>query len=318
MARYAKVSTIGAPLISVDETLSFDEAIKAIEETLMSKIKPVLPDKPDLILMPEMCDVPINYNLQQREAFLKHRGGSHIRFFGKIAKENHCNIGFCTYRYGASDYTLNTMYVLDREGNIAGRYNKNHIVMPLERDQNVRGGVDTPIIQLDIGRIACIICFDLNFDTTREAYKAQKPEIILFSSMYHGGIVQQFWAQSCRAFFIGAISNSYPSAVISPMGETLAYSTNYTPYATTTINLDYALAHHDYNTEKFVALKEKYGTRVTFFEPGNIGYVQITSECPDISVSEMVKEFEITLLDDYLDGALAAQKLPQNCGAVSE
>jgi len=314
MARYVKISTIGAPLITVDDSLSFVEAIAVIEEYLISIIKPVLPDKPDLILLTEMCDVPTNYNVPKREEFLRHRGDSHLRFFGKLARENHCNIAFCTYRFGAGDYTLNTTYVIDREGSIAGQYSKNHIVIPQESAQNVRSGTKAPIIELDIGRVACAICFDLNFDVLRTTYKALKPEIILFSSMYHGGIVQQFWAQSCRSYFVGAIAHSRPSSIISPMGEILAYSTNYTGHVTATINLDYAMAHFDHHHEKFAALKEKYGARVEIFEPGNIGYVQISSQCPDISAAQMLEEFEIMPLDDYLEGALAVQLLPESRG----
>ena len=318
MARYVKISTVGAPLIAVDEALSHDEALEHIEQTLTKYVKPVLPDKPDLILLPEMCDVPTNYSIKQREEFLKHRGDRHIQFFAKIAKENHCNIGFCTYRFGKGDYTLNTLYIINRDGEIAGHYNKNHVVIPMESDQNVRSGAIAPIIELDIGRVACAICFDLNFDVLRTHYKALKPEIILFSSMFHGGIQQQFWAQSCRAYFVGAIANSRPSAILSPMGETLAYTTNYTRHVTTTINLDYAMVHLDYHQEKLAALKDKYGPGVEIFDPGNIGYVQITSTCGDISASQMVKEFEMTLLDDYFSNCLAVQSLPENRAEVSE
>jgi len=311
MARYVKISTVGSPLIDADLSLPYAETQKQAEEYLLKQIEQVLPDKPDLILMPEMCDVPVNYDVPRREAFLRQRGDGHLNFFGKIARDNNCNLGFCTYRFGAGDYTLNTLYVLDRKGRVAGHYNKNHIVIPGESDQNVKCGVEAPIIELDIGTVACIICFDLNFDVIREHYKALKPEIILFASMYHGGVVQQIWAQQCRAYFVGAICNSRPSAVISPMGETIAYSTNYTNYAAATVNLDYALAHYDYNQEKFIAMKKKYGPAVKLSEPGNLAYVMITSEC-GTGAADMVEEFGVLTLDNYFSGALAAHNMPEN------
>jgi len=312
MARYVKISTVGSPLIHVDEALSNREARTFVEDYLTKQIGQVLPDRPDLILLPEMCDVPRSYDLPRRLEYIRERGDANIRFFADIAVENNCNIAFCTYRYGAGDYTLNTLYVLNRDGSVAGHYNKNHIVIPSERDQNVRCGTEAPIIELDIGRIACAICFDLNFDVIRTHYKALRPEIILFSSMYHGGIVQQFWAQSCQAYFVGAICSSRPSAIISPMGEILAYSTNYNNFATATVNLDYALAHIDYHAEKFKNFKKKYGPDVNIFDPGNIGYYMLTSERAGVSIAEMFKEFEIATLDEYLNGALAAHNLPDN------
>jgi len=315
MARYVKISTVGSPLIETDLSLPYAGAQKKAEDYLLKQIEQVLPDKPDLILMPEMCDVPTNYELPAREEYLRQRGDGHLDFFGKIARDNHCNLAFCTYRFGANDYTLNTLYALDRRGRVAGYYNKNHVVIPGESGQNIKCGVKAPLVELDIGKIACAICFDLNFDVIRNHYKALKPELILFSSMYHGGIVQQIWAQQCRAYFVGAICGTRPSAIISPMGEILAYSTNYTNYATATVNLDYALAHYDYNQDKFIAMKKKYGPSVKISEPGNIAYVMITSECEKTSAAEMTEEFGIQTLDDYLNGALAAHNAPENrCG----
>ena len=314
MARYVKISTIGCQLIQVDESLSNAEARAKMEEYLAAQIAQVLPDRPDLILLPEMCDVPRNYGVTRRLEYIRERGDANIRFFAGIAAKNKCNVAFCTYRFGAGDYTLNTMYVLNRDGSVAGYYNKNHIVIPSELDKNVRCGAEAPIIKLDIGRIACAICFDLNFDAIRTHYKAQKPDIILFSSMYHGGIVQQFWAQSCQSYFVGSICDSRPSSIISPLGEILAYTTNYNNHVTATVNLDYALAHIDYHAEKFVNLKRKYGPDVIINDPGNIGYYMLTSERPDVTVADMFKEFGIATLDEYLDGALAVQRLPENRG----
>jgi len=81
---------------------------------------------------------------------------------------------------------------------------------------------------------------------------------------------------------------------------------------TATVNLDYALAHIDYHSEKFAELKRKYGPGVKITDPGNIGYYMLTSELEGVTVAEMLGEFGIKTLDDYLDGALAAHGLPEN------
>ena len=91
------------------------------------------------------------------------------------------------------------------------------------------------MIQCDFGRVVCAICFDLNFDELRLRYVQARPDLILFSSMYHGGLMQNYWAYSCRSHFIGAI-NGLQCTVISPLGELLAASTNYFHHITTTVN----------------------------------------------------------------------------------
>lgn len=49
------------------------------------------------------------------------------------------------------------------------------------------------------------------------------------------------------------------------------------------------------------ALKKKYGSDVTIYDPGRIGAVMITSESYNISAKDMVKEFDFELLEDYLN-----------------
>ena len=135
-------------------------------------------------------------------------------------------------------------------------------------------------------------------------YAAQKPDLILFSSMYHGGLSQEYWAYSCRAYFAGAICNDQ-SRILNPFGETLASTTNYYNFVTGKINLDYALVHIDNNAEKYRAAKEKYGDQLLIHDPGHIGAVMMTYEGTDRTVWDIIREFGITPLDDYFNACRA-------------
>jgi len=65
------------------------------------------------------------------------------------------------------------------------------------------------------------------------------------------------------------------------------------------------VAHLDYNGAKLQALKAKYGPQVSIHDPGSdMGSVLITSESEDIAVDEMIAEFGIELLDDYIERSL--------------
>jgi hypothetical protein len=68
-----------------------------------------------------------------------------------------------------------------------------------------------------------------------------------------------------------------------------------------TVNLDCRLAHFDHNWAKLRALKKKYGEKVTIYDPGKFGAVMISSEHDKVNTNEMVQEFDIELLDDYLN-----------------
>jgi len=180
-------------------------------------------------------------------------------------------------------------------------YNKNYITFR-GAAFGTKAGDKTPIFQTDFGTVGCIICFDLNFDELRQKYASKKPDILLFLSMYHGGLVQGYWAYSCESYFVGSMgTNSVPSEIRNPLGNVIATSTNYFDFAVTTVNLDYKLVHLDQNWGKLRALKKKYGRDVTIYDPGRIGAVMITSEADSISAADMAKEFGIELLDDYLN-----------------
>jgi hypothetical protein len=87
------------------------------------------------------------------------------------------------------------------------------------------------------------------------------------------------------------------------MGDVIASNTNYFDYAVARINLDCKLVHLDYNWSKLTALKQKYGTSVTISDPGKLASVLITSNHLKVSSEDMVKEFGIEMLDDYLNRA---------------
>ncbi|MDD3928110.1 MAG: carbon-nitrogen hydrolase family protein, partial [bacterium] len=162
-------------------------------------------------------------------------------------------------------------------------------------------------IECDFGRLACAICFDLNFDELRLKYVKSRPDLILFCSVYHGGLMQSYWAYSCRAHFVSAVAG-LPSAVISPLGQTVAETTNYTDSITAIINLDCCLAHLDYNWERLKKLKKAYGEEVLITDPGYLGSVLISSQTEKFSAVKLAEEFEIELLDDYMNRVLAHRR----------
>jgi hypothetical protein len=192
----------------------------------------------------------------------------------------------------------NSAVLIDRAGNIAGIYDKNFPTISEMEDGTV-ASKESPVFRCDFGTIGIAICFDLNFDELRQRYAAQKPDLILFPSVYHGGLVQGEWAYSCRSFFVGSVYREKPSEILNPLGEIVSSNTNYYDFAVARINLDRELVHLDYNREKLSALKKKYGKSVDIHDPGKVGSVLVSSNHEKISAKQMVEEFDIERLDDY-------------------
>ena len=307
---YVKIATIGAPAPHLDLEQEPQELVNQMIEFWRNELLQVLPDKPDLIVLPEACDRPAGMNIDLQLQYFKARGDQVLEYLSSVAKSNHCYIAFGMKRQVEDGSWRNSCILLDRTGRTTGIYNKNFPTIG-EMKAGIKAGKEAPVFQCDFGSVACAICFDLNFDELRIRYAEQSPDIILFPSMYHGGLVQGIWAYSCRAYFVGSIAiASLRSEIRNPMGKVVATSTNYFHYTVGTINLDYCLAHLDNNWAKLRAMKEKYGKEVIISDPGEIGSVLLTSEHETISIDEMVNEFEITLLDEYLDNSRAYRHKP--------
>ena len=116
--------------------------------------------------------------------------------------------------------------------------------------------------------------------------------------------MQNYWAYSCRSYFVCSTVASKSCTIVSPVGQVLANSTGYFKFATATVNLDYAVVFLDYNMEKIIEMKKKYGARVKVSDPGNLGAVLITSETDDFTMNQIVKEFGLELIDDYIARSL--------------
>jgi len=294
--KYVKVAAIGnvPPAInSQDNQEIVDYVIKFWEK----KLKQVLISGPDLIVLPELCDLSL-----QGEEYLRVRKDQILDYFASVSKNNKCYIVFGMQREDKDGYWRNSCVVLDRNGQIAGIYDKNFPTIG-EMEIGIKASNEASIIKTDFGSVAIAICFDLNFEELRLKYAKEKPDLIIFSSMYHGGVVQSLWAYTCESYFVSSVYRGYASEIRNPMGEVIGSSTKNYDFIVKKINLDFKRVHLAYNYLNLKALKGKYGNTVKISDPGEYASVLVTSENKIVSSGEMIEEFEIELFDDYLDRA---------------
>lgn len=308
MARNVTLSVIG--LRPPPSTGSVTDAVRDITRYLTTQINQVLPDRPDLVILPEVCDLPCNYELTSKlvlNDYLDARGDRVLESLKQLASEHHCYITYPALRRVSDGSLRNSVQLIDRLGEVVCVYDKCHPTI-WEIESGIVPGANPAIAECDFGRVGFIICFDLNFDITRTRYAQLSPDIVAFCSMYHGGLMQRYWAYACRAHLASAISGSCGTGqIVSPLGELIASSTNYHNFVTMRLNLDCCLVHLDYNVSRLHAIRAKYGTKVRIVDPGLLGSVLLFSETPEFSVNELIREFQIEPLDDYFARALDYQ-----------
>lgn len=187
---------------------------------------------------------------------------------------------------------------------IAGVYHKTFLTDG-ERASGLASGKGAVVVDTPAGALGGAVCFDLNFDMIRDGYRAKKPEILCFASMYHGGLMQGVWAYQCRSYFISALP-FLGGGIIDPFGRPVAISDCYTPHPKARINLDYVMVHLDFNRDHFPAIEKKYREEVTVDVPANVGPALIVSNTEKHTAEDIAKEFGLITLDDYLTRSIRA------------
>lgn len=195
----------------------------------------------DLIVMPESCDIPcLAHTLEQRMESVNKYNEKLLAKVSETAKR--CNaVIFVNARYKSEKGYINTTYAFDREGNIAGKYFKQHptpgeIAGP-ERDNDYAFVHSQPdIVVIDGIRYAFLTCYDFYFYEAFANIARQKPDVIIGCSHQRSdthlalSIIGQFLAYNTNAYLVrSSVSMDENSdigggsMVVAPTGEMLLH-----------------------------------------------------------------------------------------------
>ena len=300
MNNVSQKKTITALTISFTPTL-FDETETHIREALNKveqEIEHAALRAPDLICIPETF---ASVELPEKQ-FIESAQGLDGAIFSRIsalAKKHRVFITCPMLLHDTDNKIYNSVLLLDRNGDIAARYDKSFPTI-MEVDLGVVPGKGAVVTETEIGKVGFAICFDLNFSELREQYKKLKPELIIFCSMFHGGLLQNWYALDCRCHFISSFVLA-GSRIINPLGETIAETNEYTSMAHTSINYESRVLHLDYNRDKFDDIRSKYGHRIHIEVPAHLGLALIQSCDSTKPIDNVIKEFDLELVDNYFD-----------------
>lgn len=231
------------------------------------------------------------------------RPGPFLDLYMEFAAAEQCHVaGSVKLRQDAAVY--NSVVFVGPNGDVQGAYHKTNLTIG-ELEEGLAPGHGAVVIDTAIGRLGGAICFDLNFEGLRKQYRELRPDIMVFPSMYHGGFMQQMWAYECGAFFVSALP-FHGGGILDPLGTPLAFTHSTAKVARARVNLDRAVVHLDYNRDKFVAMTRRYGDEMKIDIPKSLGSALIYSQSQDRTAADIVREFELELLEDYFERAQRA------------
>lgn len=247
----------------------------------------------DLVVVSETIEALAQHLGEAEEV---QRPGTLLTLYQDFAATEKCHLAG-SVKLRDAEGVHNSIAFIGPDGRVLGAYHKTFLTRS-ELAEGLKPGSGAVVVETDIGRLGGAICFDLNFDSLRQEYARLRPDILVFPSMYHGGFVQNWWAYSCRAFFVAALP-FHGGGILDPLGQPVALTDCYNLVARARLNLDRVLVHLDYNREKFPAIEQRYRDEVHIEVPANIGAALLYSLSEKRTAMDIVREFELQLLDDY-------------------
>ena len=210
-------------------TKSAAASVKRFIET----IEKSAPAKTDVILLPEGITV-IGTGKQYVDVAETIPGPTTITL-GEVAKKRNTYIVAGIYEREAH-VVYNTSVLIDRNGNVAGKYRK--VYLPSgEVEGGLTPGNSYPVFETDFGTVGMMICYDVFFPDPARALVNRGAEIVLMPIW--GGDLTLGKARAIEnRVFLATSGYDYPTQVMDPDGEVLALAAKDGEVAVTTIDLN--------------------------------------------------------------------------------
>ena len=149
------------------------------------------------------------------------------------------------------DIKFNTSILLDRKGELVGKYRKTHLPL-CEVEDGVSPGDTYPVFETDFGRVGMLICWDISFPETIYKLRQNGAELAVNST------VGDFWPQDpVRARDNGiwvAVAGSHrlapapvpPSRIFNPLGTLVAATGEESTDSFTYADIDFNRCFYQY------------------------------------------------------------------------
>ncbi len=224
--RLVKVAAIN---LKPRNTGSAGESVRQFLEAVKKSVN----DPADIILLPEGITI-VGTGKSYAEVAEPVPGPITARL-GEAARLKNAYIVAGVYeREGQAIY--NTAVLIDRKGNLAGKYRK--VYLPREEiEGGLTPGNDYPVFQTDFGKIGMMICWDVQYGDPARALALRGAELILMPIWGGNEALGKARAIENRVF-VASSGYNYPTYVMDPDGEMLAVARDQGIAATATIDLN--------------------------------------------------------------------------------
>lgn len=160
-----------------------------------------------------------------------------IHLIREKAKKYNTYIVF-SFNENENDVYYNTGFLIDRNGEIAGKYHKSHLTMA-EYECGMAPGEEIKVFDTDIGKIGIAICWDIFFpEVVRKMQKLGVDIICNPTAGYRESRIIERARESGAYIITSTVSDFSDSAVFNPDGEKLCTAADNNGYGVTTVDIN--------------------------------------------------------------------------------
>jgi predicted amidohydrolase len=305
MAKLVRVSTI-----AWSAGAAGCKSLEECHEKLSALLEAAGRAKPDLVALTEFVNV---YNGPEFPEQAQPVPGPTTDLCAEAARKHNMYV-VCNLPTREGDILRNSSVFIDRQGAIVGQYHKYQPTID-EMEKGIVPGTDAYGFDLDFGCVGAGICFDLKFIEVGQLLAAKRCRLCVFSSMFIGGLRLQHWARDFGMYVVSSVpARSY---IVDMSGRVLAETGQeinqvragyLLPIASAVINMDRMLFHLDGNQTRFAEMQAKYGPGVEIEVHYPEAHCTIASNMPDVTVEDLIAEFDLEPWLDYLDRARGVRR----------
>jgi len=256
--------------------------------------------QPDIVCLPEVF-ASVGTEYEGVEEVAQPVPGPITDMAAEVAR-HHSTCVICPLMEARDGRVYNSAVLIDRQGHIAGIYEKIHPVTSSSDytvlEHGVTPGKEAKVFETDFGRLGILICFDINWPQEWAELKRQGAEVVFWPSAYNGGFPLQVYAFLHNYYVVSSTHGD--SRIIDLTGEILEQTGRASPVVSAQIDLEKGLFHGDFNWAQLEPLRARYGRDVAVGIYHDEALMTIESHRQDLTVAQIIEEMGLELLPDYL------------------
>lgn len=284
-------ATVGRPV----RVLSISFSGRGLDEIAALMDRELTAQAADVVALPETWTGQKDHTPEALE-------GSTISAMATLARKYNAYV-VCPIDRQDGARRVNTAVLIDRQGHIAGLYDK---VYPYWSEFDVQPPVDVgreaPVFQCDFGRLGLAICFDANFPEVWRHLADQGAELVIWPSAYSAGTTLQAHAL-VNHFYIVTSTGTCDCVVYDITGaETLYQKAPELNVTRVTLDLDRGIYHQNFNIERRDALLREHPDEViqeTWLDREQ--WFVLRAAKPGVSARALARQYGLEELRDYVD-----------------